>query len=251
MLSIIIPTLNEEKNITRLLKQITDQEIGDMYEILIADAGSKDKTCEIAKNFGARVVPGGLPAVGRNSGAKYAKGDILLFLDADLKLSPDLIKKTLAEFKERHLDVASYALYPQINNLLLNKLTLNIFYNYPARVLRKIFPMGAMGIMVNKHIFEQIGGFDEKISLAEDHYFISQAAMIGNFGLFREGTIYMPTRRFEKDGYIRTSLKYLQCAIHMKVYGRKGMEKFKYEFDHYDEPKKSHKKAKKKDLEGE
>src|SRR5574344_819167 len=102
MLSIIIPTLNEEKNITRLLKQITNQQIGDMYEILIADAGSKDKTCEIAKNFGARVVPGGLPAVGRNSGAKYAKGDILLFLDADLELSPDLIKKTLAEFKERH-----------------------------------------------------------------------------------------------------------------------------------------------------
>jgi glycosyltransferase involved in cell wall biosynthesis len=248
MLSIIIPTLNEEKNITRLLKQITDQKIGDLYEIVIADAGSKDKTCQIAKEYGARVVPGGLPAVGRNSGAKYAKGDILLFLDADLKLSPDLIKKTLEEFKERHLDVASYSLYPQINNLLLNKFTLNIFYNYPARILRKVFPMGAMGIMVNKNIFDKVGGFDEKISLAEDHYFISQAAKIGNFGLFREGKIYMPTRRFEKDGYLRTSLKYLQCAIHMNVHGREGMEKFKYEFDHYDKPKKGIKKPKKKEV---
>lgn len=238
MLSIIIPTLNEEKNINRLLKQIISKNVGDQYEIIIADAGSKDKTCEIAKSFGARIVKGGLPAVGRNQGAKYAKGDVLLFLDADLKLSPDLVAKSFKEFKERNLDVASYSLYPQINNLLLNKVTLNIFYNYPARILKKVFPMGAMGIMVRKKIFDSVGGFDEKIALAEDHYFIGQSAKIGNFGLFRSGKIYMPTRRFEKDGYFKTSWKYLKCAMHMNLYGREGLEKFSYDFGHYDKPDK-------------
>lgn len=237
MLSIIIPTLNEEQNIGRLLKQITSQQIGDDFEIIVADAGSKDKTREVSQSLGARIIQGGLPARGRNEGAKNAKGDILLFLDADLKLSPDFIKKSLAEFKERNLDLASYSIYPQINNFFLNTASLNIFYNYPARILIKAFPMGAMGIMVKKIIFDRVGGFDESIKLAEDHYFMGQAAKIGKFGLFKNGKIYMPIRRFEKDGYIRTALQYLKCAIYMNLYGRKGLDKFSYDFDHYDNKK--------------
>lgn len=237
MLSIVIPTLNEEKNITRLLGQITSQEIGDDFEIIVADAGSKDRTREVAQSFGARIVQGGLPARGRNEGAKNAKGDIILFFDADIELSPDLVKKSLEEFKKRNLDVASYSIYSQINNFYLNTLSLDLFYNYPARILRKVYPMGAMGIMVKKSIFDQIGGFDESIKLAEDHYFMGQAAKIGNFGLFKSGEIYMPIRRFEKDGYIRTALKYLKCAIYMNLYGRKGLDKFSYDFDHYDKKK--------------
>ncbi len=241
MLTIIIPTLNEEENIKNLITAIKKDDVDNLdeeYEILIADAGSKDKTKEIAESLGAVVIKGGLPAVGRNIGAKQAKGDILLFIDADLKFSKGFIAKSLKEFHDRNLDVASYSIYPQVNNVILNRFTLDMFYNVPAKVLKKIFPMGAMGIMVKKSIFDEVGGFDEDIALAEDHYFMGQAAKIGNFGIFKTGKIYMPVRRFEQDGYIKTPLKYLMCAVYMNLYGRKGLDKFSYEFDHYEEEKK-------------
>ena len=82
MLSIIIPALNEENYLPLLLESIKKQDFKD-YEIIVADAGPKDKTVQIAKNYGCKIAPGGLPAKGRNQGAKIAQGDLLLFITAD------------------------------------------------------------------------------------------------------------------------------------------------------------------------
>ncbi len=78
MLSIIIPTLNEENYLPLLLESIKKQNFND-YEIIVADAGSTDKTLEIAKNYGCITMAGGLPAKGKNEGAGMAKGDLLFF----------------------------------------------------------------------------------------------------------------------------------------------------------------------------
>ena len=74
ILSIIIPTYNEEEYLPVLLDSIKSQSFDD-YEIIVADANSTDKTREIAESYGCIVVAGGLPAVGRNNGAKIAKGE--------------------------------------------------------------------------------------------------------------------------------------------------------------------------------
>ena len=87
MLSIVIPTYNEEEYLPRLLASIRSQRF-EGYEIVVADARSTDRTRQIAERFGARVVEGGMPGPGRNLGAVAAKGDLLLFLDADVIL-PD------------------------------------------------------------------------------------------------------------------------------------------------------------------
>jgi glycosyltransferase involved in cell wall biosynthesis len=233
MISIIVPTLNEEKNIKTLLSLISKGGFDD-YEVIIADAGSKDKTVEIARAHNCIITKGGLPARGRNNGAKMAKGDILFFLDADLKFSPRNFLKLSAEyFIKNDLTVASFHLFPQRNNIYLNPFTLNLFYNYPQIALKKIFPMGAMGIMVRKDAFEKVKGFDESITLAEDHYFIQQAEKLGKFDIIKGVKVYMPLRRFEKDGYFRTAFKYLICAFNMGVLG-KPERKIKYDFGHYD-----------------
>ncbi len=108
MLSIIIPALNEEKYLPLLLKSIRRQQFFD-YEIILADAGSEDKTIEIAKRYNCRIVPGGLPAKGRNEGAKKAKGDPLFFLDADTILPDGCLKSALEEFEKRSLDIGIFA----------------------------------------------------------------------------------------------------------------------------------------------
>lgn len=76
--SIVIPTYNEEEYLPKLLESIKMQSYDD-YEIIVADANSNDRTREIAEEYGCIVVDGGLPAVGRNNGAKVAKGEIILF----------------------------------------------------------------------------------------------------------------------------------------------------------------------------
>jgi glycosyltransferase involved in cell wall biosynthesis len=233
MLSIIIPTLNEEKNLSKLLPMITKGGFDD-YEIVIADAGSNDKTVEIARSFNCIIAKGGLPARGRNNGAKAAKGDILFFMDADLKFSPkDFVKKSVDYFKENDLTIASFHILPQKSNIYLNPVTLNLFYNYPQIAMKKFFPMGAMGIMATKEVFEKVGGFDEGITLAEDHYFVQQACKYGKFDIIKGVMVYMPTRRFDKDGYFRTAFKYLCCGLKMGILG-KPERKVKYDFGHYD-----------------
>jgi len=233
MLSIIIPTLNEEKNIKALLSAIKKGGFDD-YEVIVADAGSTDKTVEIAREYNCIITKGGLPARGRNNGAKVAKGEILFFLDADLKFAPkNFLKLSVNYFIKNDLTVASFQILPQRNNVYLNPFTLNLFYNYPQIVLKKLFPMGAMGIMVKKDVFEKVKGFDESITLAEDHYFVQQAEKLGKFDIIKGVTLYMPLRRFEKDGYFTTAFKYLVCAFNMGVM-RKPERKIKYDFGHYD-----------------
>ena len=110
MISIIIPTLNEEKYLPHLLKSIKEQDFfsnPEKLEIIVADAGSEDKTVEIAKSFGCQITKGGLPAKGKNEGAKIARGDLFLFLDSDVILDKNYLKKALKEFRERKLSVAS------------------------------------------------------------------------------------------------------------------------------------------------
>lgn len=233
MLSIIIPTLNEEDNIKSLLAAISKGGYED-YEVIIADAGSKDSTVEICRKNNCIITKGGLPAKGRNCGVKAAKGDILFFMDADLKFAPkNFIKKAVEYFEKNGLAIASFPILPQRNNIYLNPLTLNLLYNYPQLITKGVFPMGAMGIMVRKDIFERVGGFDEGITLAEDVYFVGQAAKLGKFDIIRDVKVYMPLRRFEKDGYFRTGWKYLVCALNMGLLG-KAERKVKYDFGHYD-----------------
>lgn len=141
MLSIIIPTKNEEKYLPLLLRSIKKQEFGN-YEIIVADAGSKDKTVELAQKQGVIVVKGGLPAKGKNEGAKVAKGDILLFLDADVILEPGFLKKSLAEFNKRKLWIASFYLAPVDKKNKLGALTFDIFYNIPITTLENSSPLG-------------------------------------------------------------------------------------------------------------
>jgi len=166
MLSIIIPTLNEEKYLPLLLEQIKKQNFHDL-EIIVADADSKDKTVEIAKNFGCKITKGGLPAKGRNEGAKIAKGDIFLFMDADnIFLPENFLERLLEKFKKRNLGVASFTICP--NGKKIDKIVYGLYNNF---VNFTQVPLATNSVLVKKEVFEKVRGFDEEIKIAEDHWF--------------------------------------------------------------------------------
>ena len=106
MVSFIIPTLEEEKVIEKILKNLKEISAID-YEIIVSDGGSKDKTVEIAKKYGVKVVENNSGqrqniGIGRNEGAKAAAGEFLVFLDADIYIpEPDkFFKRALQDFKD-------------------------------------------------------------------------------------------------------------------------------------------------------
>lgn len=233
MISIIIPTLNEEKLLPLLLNSVKSQNFND-YEIILADAGSKDKTLEIARENNCIIIPGGLPAKGRNEGAKIAKGDIFFFLDADAILPNDFFEKALNEFNKRNLELASFCLIltPQ---KIFSLLFLNVFYNKPIILLEKLLPHAAMGIFCKKELFKKLGGYDEDVKLAEDHYLARQAKKLfkARFGIIRSVKIFVSDRRFKTDGWFSVGLRYFFCELYMIFIGPVKSNIFDYKFNHY------------------
>ena len=195
MISIIIPTLNEEDCLVRLLDSLKKQNLKD-YEIIIADAGSIDKTIEVAKNYDCKIVPGGMPARGRNEGAKLAQGELLLFLDADIILPEDFLDIFLREFQKRKLDIASTDL-----GFLSNKKIYKVgaaICNYYYRWTQRILPHINQCILVKKEFHKRVNGFDEEIKLSEDFIYIKRIAKIGKFGHLDKIKYYQSHQTFSK-----------------------------------------------------
>ncbi len=229
MLSIIIPALNEEEYLPLLLENIKKQNFSD-YEIIVADAGSVDKTVEIAKNYGCKIVQGGLPARGRNEGAKAARGEILLFMDADNIYLPEKFLETLIwEFKKRNLGVATFPIYPdgkKIDRIIYG------FYNKLIQATQFAFAFNS--VLVKKEIFEKVGGFDEEIKLAEDHYFVRQSIRYGKFGFIKTEPVLTSARRFNKEGRLKIYFKFFLAAIWFLLFGPIKSDIFRYRFDRLD-----------------
>jgi len=230
MLSIIIPTLNEDKYLPFLLSSIKKQKFRD-YEIIVADAESSDKTREIAKFLGCKVVKGGEPAKGRNKGAKASKGDKFLFFDADnIYLPENFFQILLNEFEKRKLDVASFTIYPQGNGF--DKFAYQL-YNSFVNLTQKFFPYATNSILVRREIHEKIGGFDEKITIAEDHDYAKRAAKVGKFGFIKTEPVLTSIRRFERDGRFKTYSKYILAGFYMGIFGPVKKDIFKYRYNQY------------------
>ena len=236
MLTIIVPTLNEEGYLSFLLKSLKRQSFKD-YEVIIADAHSADKTAKIAEDFGCHVVSGGLPPKGKNEGAKAARGEILFFIDADSRvLSDDFLEKILQEFKKKNLDIASFSLHPnesKLDNLIYT------FYNLWVKLSQSFLAHATNVILVKKEIHQKIKGFDEEIKLAEDHDYVRRAAKLGKFGFIDIEPIFVSSRRFKKEGRIKTYFKYGLAGIYILFFGSIKSDIFKYRFGNYLKNKKN------------
>ena len=231
MLSVVIPTYNEEESLPYLLRSLQGQTFTE-YEVIVADAHSKDKTREIAAEFGARVVDGGKVARGRNAGAAAAKGDVLLFLDADVILpDPWFLQMTVGEFEREGYGTATCKLDP-----LSDRIADKVFheaYNYFLHVTQDTMPHApGFCIFALKEVHDAIGGFDEEITLAEDHDYVMRARLVAPFGLLKSARIPVSVRRFDRDGRMNVAMKYLLCELHMRTKGMVKTDVFKYSFGH-------------------
>lgn len=230
MLSVVIPTKNEEMYLPNLLASLKKQSEQD-FEVIVADANSTDKTKKIAESFGARVVDGGLPAVGRNRGAEASKGDLILFLDADVVLSDaEYLHTCLLEFKERQLDIATCKAVP-LDGDFFDQVSHDIYHWY-TRLFGTLLPHAAgFCILVRREIHQKVNGFDESIVFCEDHDYARRISKIGKFG-FLKTEVPVSVRRFRRDGYFVLFIKFVLAELHLVFLGPIRRDIFRYTFGH-------------------
>lgn len=226
MLSIIIPTFSEESYLPKLLECIKKQTYKD-YEIIVADANSSDKTRQIAKKYGCKIVKGGMPSVGRNNGAKAAKGDILLFLDADVQFDKNFLKHAVDELKKRNLDACGCYIQPLSNNLI-DKIFFGIF-NMWALATQLFYPNASGGgIFCKRLLHKKVNGFDESIKLSEDMDYVKRCGKSGKFRILKNVKTCISMRRFEKEGRFKVGFKLLLSAFYRIFFGEIRSDIFKY-----------------------
>lgn len=230
--SIITPALNEEKFIEKLLNSIKKQTFTD-YEVIIADAGSSDKTREIAESYGAKVVKGGMPGPGRNRGAEAASGEYFFFFDADVIIPEFFLEKAIAEMEKRKLDIATCEFRPD-SELRLDKLMFH-FANLTVKIGQYLDPHAAgFAIFMKRDLFEKIGGFDETLKLAEDHDLVTRASKHKTFRMLEDVYLTVSIRRLEKEGRFSLIQKYFEVEWHLLTKGQIRDDIIEYEFAEFE-----------------
>tara|TARA_Y100001937_G_scaffold62201_1_gene85320 strand:- start:5221 stop:5940 length:720 start_codon:yes stop_codon:yes gene_type:complete len=203
LVSIVIPSYNEEKYIQKTLHSISKQTFTGKLKVIIADGNSTDKTIEKISwcsktytNLDIELVEGGKVARGRNNGADKVKTPYILFMDAD----SILIEHNILELALKYRDFFSIISCKQksINNNWKSKLIWKIF-NTTRDLMPTTFCTGCF-FFISKEKFEELGKFDETLQNSED-FWLSKNIDKNKF-LILDKFIGQDDRRFKKFGYL-------------------------------------------------
>ncbi len=205
-ISIVIPAFNEEKYIKYPLDGIKRQTFRN-FEIIVVDGGSTDMTSKIVKKNGGKVILDRQSNIGaaRNAGARLAKGDLIMFTNADTRASKDVLNIYSELFKDKHIVAASGPLVP------LEKTTrfIRFGYKFASVYLARIsFAIGKPAIsgsnfMVRKSAFKKCGGFDESLVTYEDLDLTLRLSKLGKIKYVKSAVVATSTRRIVKWGVVR------------------------------------------------
>jgi glycosyltransferase involved in cell wall biosynthesis len=233
--SIIIPTLNEEKNIAILLTSIMNQTYAD-FEVVVVDSGSNDSTQKVAESFKEKITHLRFlehlcknVSSARNFGASNVHGYFLIFFDADVEIEDNFLKNIREKIEQYNLDATTVwnrskdGKFP--GAFLLNLMNVNM------SLFQKIKP-AANGpcIIIKKELFEKIKGFDISIVFGEDFHLIQKAHKLhAKFMVFKTPILYVSTRRFEKEGLLLSLSKSLKAIAYQLFFGPIRKPLFKYE----------------------
>lgn len=233
--SIVIPTLNEEKFLPKLLNDLSKQTEKN-FEVVIVDGKSNDQTIKKAKNFEnklkLRVIYSGKRNLcyQRNLGAKKSFGDYLVFMDADIMIYKSYLSVLKEAIKKNsYLFLTTYQL-PDTNDQI--NIFLSQMANYGLEILKIINKQMAPGynFVVYKNIFIKIGGFNEKTTFSEDHELSIRLLKSGvKLNIIPKSLLKWSFRRFKKDGRLPIIIKYGFASLYSILFGEITDKNFGYQ----------------------
>lgn len=234
--TIIIPTLNEENFVGKLLTDLSKQKYTD-FEVIVADALSEDKTIEEVKKYDSLLtiskiirVKGRNVSRQRNKAAHHAKGSYLVFLDADARIGISFLKK-LYSYITIHKGLlflpglSSSKQDPQLNVAIDFS---NAFVNLSNKIGKPFSTGGSM--IVEKHFFYLIGGFPEDVTMSEDHLLVHNAYKYGVNARFLSAIkVNFSLRRFKREGKLELLYKYIKSTVYFLAKGKVDKKIIEYE----------------------
>ncbi|HEX7259791.1 MAG TPA: glycosyltransferase, partial [Candidatus Saccharimonadia bacterium] len=223
--SIIIPCLNEEHYVAKLLCDLERQTHND-FEVILMDADSIDKTLKVVKPFRQSLpltiiehAPKGV-ANARNIGADHAVSDWLLFMDADVTVTPNFLTTFLEAARKHEVDAAS-SKFTADSHKKLDHFGAWLHFRYMKLFERTSYPLAPGGcILIRRDIHHKVSGFDPRV-MSEDFDYITRCAAAGaSFKFITDTSFKVSVRRYEKDGRIRLFLKLMVYEAHRLIYGK-------------------------------
>lgn len=233
--SIVVPAHNEERAIGKLLDTIAKQSYRN-FELIVSDSASEDDTSKIIDEF-KKVVPSLIHlqektpnvAAARNNGAKYATGEYIIFLDADVFIEEHFLKATMRHIQADHPTIMTVWNRPSPPSWrgrlifgMMNRLVQMLQYSHPAA--------NGPCIIMKRSLFESIEGFDASIFFGEDYDLVKRAHKKGGIlRVYRNPLLFVSTRRFEQEGLVVSLYKSITALLYQFIFGPVRKPIFKYE----------------------
>lgn len=209
-ISIIIPVLNEERYIVKLIDYIQKNgSSSNIKEILVVDGGSTDGTIEAASKFDTVVLSSEKGrAKQMNYAAKHAAGDILYFLHVDT-FPPKDFDKIIVDAIQTGDEAGCFRMKFDSNSRFLS------FFSWFSRINHKICRGGDQSLFITKTLFHTSGGYDESYKIYEDNEFTSRLYQLTNFKILPD-KVQTSARKYEQIGKLK--LQFYFGIIHLKNY---------------------------------
>jgi GT2 family glycosyltransferase len=196
MVSVIIPAHNEEAYLGQTLEAINRQHYRN-FEIIVIANGCTDRTVGIAEGHCQNLIVMGEKGLSRarNLGARDARGDVLLFLDADTLLEWDALE-TIAQCFTRQYAAGTLRGRPDAK-----RLSYRLIYWLKNLEHRWRLHAGSSGVILCwKDDFQAVGGFDERLEVMENSDLIKKLMSLGKYLYMDQTTATTSMRRYQKNG---------------------------------------------------
>ncbi len=229
MLSVVIPTYNEEKNIENCLKSLLNQTLPrDKYEIIVVDGQSTDKTVKIAKKYADKVIQQKSKGVGgaRNDGVAVSKYDLIATTDADCIIPENWLEKIKLNFKNKKVVLVTGNVKPINPNLyyqLLTKISAILWlaiYKFNLSIC-----CSGVNMSFRKNEFCKVGGF-KSIPILDDFELSIRLKKIGDLKYDLKLVVYTSMRRMKEQGI--SKVFFIWSVNVLRILLGFGVEKMNY-----------------------
>jgi rSAM/selenodomain-associated transferase 2 len=211
MISVIIPTLNEQENISGCIESIKAD--GGDHEIIVCDGGSSDATVQIVREYDDVILieTGKGRGSQMNKGGEAANGEVLLFLHADTKLERGWSRELLSALVDESIIGGAFAF--RIDNYAMRYRLIESWVKLRCTLFS--LPYGDQGIFVRRGIFDRTGGYRD-IPLMEDVEIIGRLKKEGKLALLKKCAVTRD-RRWVRKGWIRASVSNQMVMLMYKM----------------------------------
>jgi glycosyltransferase involved in cell wall biosynthesis len=251
LFTIVVPALNEERYLPLLIKDLAKQTFTN-FDIIVVDGKSEDETVAKVKaveiSQPVKIMTGSVRnvSVQRNEGGQAAKGQWVLFMDADNRLPKDFLG-LLAEQLQQNPEVDIFTTWLTVDDDDAQNKAIATVMNYTLEVYRRIGKPSAMGALIGckRSLLDSVA-YDPSYKFSEDSYFVQDAHQKGfNFAIFRTPNYVYSLRRMRKEGALKLmldtaklQLRYLQNddfteETNYPMLGGSYYEDYEKKFEHF------------------